>query len=106
MNVPGNSKQHFLAVDRAFGGDALKTATPRRKAVAFCNRLDRHEADIVPVARVAGARIAEPRQAAWREKAAALAPPSHSLSAGFFGRLLSPPAAERRSRAASRSSRG
>ena len=45
---------------RAFGRDALEAAAPRREAVALGDRLDRHEADVVAVAGVLGARIAEP----------------------------------------------
>ena len=56
----GQQQQRALAAERALGRHALKAAAPRRKAVAPGNRVDRHEADIVPVARVAGARIAEP----------------------------------------------
>ena len=60
MKVPGSSSSVCVAAERAFGGHALKAAAPRRKAVALGNGVDRHEADIVPVARMTGARIAEP----------------------------------------------
>ena len=41
-------------------GDALEAAPPRRDAVALGDRLDHHEADVVAVAGVLRAGIAEP----------------------------------------------
>ena len=55
----GQQQQNFLSPERAFNRDALEAPTPRRDAVALGDRLHRHETDIVPVADVAFARIAE-----------------------------------------------
>ena len=45
---------------RALGRDALEAPPPRRKAVPLGDRVHHHESDVVAVARVLGARIAEP----------------------------------------------
>ena len=56
----GQQQQHLLAADRAFGRHALEAPPPRRKRMPLGDRLDHHESDVVAVARVLGARIAEP----------------------------------------------
>src|SRR5215212_2621302 len=49
----GRTKQNdALAIERAFGSLALKTAAPRCKTVTPRNFIDGHEPDIVPVVRV------------------------------------------------------
>ena len=50
-------QQNAFAFDRSFAGDALEAPAPRPDAVALCNLLDRHEADVVAVADVARSRI-------------------------------------------------
>src|SRR5260370_393148 len=51
-----------LAVDRTFGSDPAKAPSPRANPVAAGNGFDRHEADIMTIAGIARARIAEPDQ--------------------------------------------
>ena len=55
-----------LAADRPFGELASEAAAKAREAVPPGDRVDRHEADIVPVAGVAGAGIAEADDKAHR----------------------------------------
>src|SRR5690242_8702591 len=55
-------QQHALAAERAFRRHGLKTPPPRTDAVAACNGVDRHEADVVAIAGVARTRIAESDQ--------------------------------------------
>jgi hypothetical protein len=55
----GQQQQNFFSPDRAFHRHALETPAPGRDAVALRDRLHRHETDIMPVADVAFARIAE-----------------------------------------------
>ena len=55
---PGQKQQHPFGVDRALAGDTLKAPAPRPDAVALCDVLDRHEADVVAVANVARSWIA------------------------------------------------
>ncbi len=56
----GQQQQHPLAAERPFRAHPLEAPPQRPDAVALGDRLDRHEADIVTVAGVAGAGIAEP----------------------------------------------
>ncbi len=55
-----HQQQNLLASQRAFGCDTLKTAAPRREAVALGNGLDGHEADVVPVVSILFAGISQP----------------------------------------------
>src|SRR5690606_40550093 len=48
------------AAEKAFAHQARKLAAPGTEAVRTGDRLDRHEPDVVPLAGVAGAGIAEP----------------------------------------------
>jgi len=55
-------EEDALAVDRSLCRDASKAPSPWSDAVVPGNRFDRHEADIVSIAGIARARIAEPDQ--------------------------------------------
>ena len=52
-------EEHALAADHRFRGFALEAAAPRRDAVLARDRIEHHEADVVAVARVTRARVAE-----------------------------------------------
>src|SRR6266404_268893 len=53
VHVGGRPQQNdLLAIERAFGSLALKTAAPRCETVTPRNFIDGHEADVVPVVRV------------------------------------------------------
>src|SRR3546814_6980919 len=52
--------QHLFGGQQAVGAVGLEPAAPRRKGMAADDLVHRHEADVVPVVGVAGARIAEP----------------------------------------------
>src|SRR5262245_31426890 len=53
-------QKRAIGANRTFGRHALKSSPPRSNAVTARNRLDRHEADVVAVAGMLRARIAEP----------------------------------------------
>src|SRR6185437_7834899 len=55
----GAKQHHPFAIERAFGGLALKATAPRCETMTPRDRFDGHEADIVPVMRVLRAGIAE-----------------------------------------------
>ena len=55
----GLQEQRLLAAELALGGLALEARAPGREAVTAVDLVHRHEADIVPVAAVAPAGIAE-----------------------------------------------
>src|SRR5438128_186986 len=57
---PGQKKLHALAAQCGLRCHALKTAAPRREAVALGNGVDRHEADVVTVASILFAGISQP----------------------------------------------
>src|SRR5436190_17351165 len=59
-------QQAPLAGDHPFGELALEAVAKRREAIAPRDRLGRHEADIVAIAGIARARIAEPDDQAHR----------------------------------------
>ena len=69
MKVPGSSSSTFSDAIVPSVAIALEAPPPRREAVAPGDRLDRHEADIVPVGDVAGPRIAEPDEEAHGSEA-------------------------------------
>ena len=79
--VTGDEKyqQRALAADRAFGCDALEAPPPRTDAVALRKRLQRHESDIVAIARIAGTRIAEPDE---EQHGLGLAPDAANTASG------------------------
>ena len=56
----GLEKQHLITAKTAFGQLAVEFLAPRRKAMVGGNTVHRHEADIVPVARILAPRISEP----------------------------------------------
>jgi hypothetical protein len=51
-----------VAAERTFCGYALKAPAPRSQVVTLDNGPDRHETDVVPIACVPCARIAQPDQ--------------------------------------------
>ncbi len=60
VHVGRGLEQHdALPRQFALGGLALEAAPPRREAVAACHRVDRHEADVVAVALMLRAGIAQ-----------------------------------------------
>ncbi len=59
MKVPGSSSRTLFAADRAFHRHALEAPAPGRDVVALGDRLHRHETDIVAVADILRAGIAE-----------------------------------------------
>ena len=52
--------QHLFPAQAALGAVRLEAVAPRRKGMAADDLVHRHEADVVPIVGVAGARIAEP----------------------------------------------
>src|SRR6185312_4079811 len=63
----GLQRHDARLADHAFGERALEFAAKRREPIALGNRVERHEAEIVAIHRVAGSRIAEPDEKAHGE---------------------------------------
>ena len=59
MKVSGFSSMTRSPPMRAFGDERLEFLAPGRKAVRVGDRFDRHEADVVAIAFVLGARISK-----------------------------------------------
>src|SRR6185437_5585552 len=78
----GQQQQNTLAVDLAFHRHALETPAPRRNAMRARNRLYGHEADVMAVAGVALAWIAE----ADEEKHGSTTPPPAAEKSNLGGR--------------------
>ena len=55
----GLEQQQLVAAQPAFGHTPLKAGFPRAEAVRLGDPVDRHEADVVPVARILPAGIAQ-----------------------------------------------
>ncbi len=88
----GLEQDHPLALQRAFGGLALKAAAPRSKSVTPRDLVDDDKADVVPVTLVLRTRIAEPHEEThdappssayffWPPPAGALAAPAAGAAA-------------------------